>query len=313
MTRYVEDLTGARRLAVRARRHWHWGRTHGWRNLLEEKDLDPRVRVPREVRAALWRRRHGVSPGEAVPVLLVGVQRSGTNMMVHGLDAAPEFEVRNEGDRRAFANFRLRPEPVIRDLVQRSRHRYVLLKPLCDSHRVDQLLDTLGTPQPGRAVWAYRDVDGRVRSALAKFGDVNLRVLQDLVQGRAASRWQVQRLSPESIDLIRSLDPATLSPESGAALFWYVRNALFFELGLDRRTDVALASYGAFLADPPAEMTRLCTFLGLPYRDALVAHVARRPPALRRDLALHPVLRERCQQLLERLDAAHAARAPARD
>ena len=290
---------------MKARRHWHWGRTHGWADLLEEKDLDPRVRVPRELSKALWRRRHGVAPGQAVPVLLVGVQRSGTNALAHGLDAAPEVEVRNEGDRRAFADFKLRPEPVVRALVERSRHRYVLLKPLCDSHRVDLLLDGLGTTQPGRALWAYRDVDGRVRSALAKFGDVNLRVVQDLALGRAGSRWQVQRLSEESLELVRSLDPATLTPESGAALFWYVRNMLFFELGLDRRPDVALTSYGGLLADPEAEMGRLCAFLGFGYRPELVGHVAARPPALRRDLALHPVLRRRCDELLERLDEAH--------
>lgn len=310
MSRYAEDLTGARRLAVKVRRHWEWGRRHGWADLLEEKDLDLRTRVPRELRKAAWRRRHGGRPGEAVPVLLVGVQRSGTNVLTHGLDEAPEVEVRNEGDRRAFADFKLRPEPVVRALVEGSRHRVVLLKPLCDTHRVDQLLDGLGTTQPGRAVWAYRDVDGRVRSALAKFGDVNLRVMQDLVQGRAGARWQVQRLSPASLELVHALDPASLTPESGAALFWCVRNSLFFELGLDRRPDVALASYGALLADPAAEMRRLCSFLGLPYRPALVAHVAARPPALRRDLDLHPVLRERCQELLERLDAAHARSSP---
>ena len=47
--------------------------------------------------------------------------------------------------------------------------------------------------------------------------------------------------------------------------------------------------------------------LGFPSWPALVAHVAARPPALRRDLALHPVLRRRCDELLERLDEAHRA------
>jgi hypothetical protein len=36
-------------------------------------------------------------------LFLVGVQRSGTNMMAHGLDEAPEFEVYNEGNVKAFA------------------------------------------------------------------------------------------------------------------------------------------------------------------------------------------------------------------
>ena len=37
--------------------------------------------------------------GLATPVYLVGLQRSGTNMLARGLDIAPEFEVHNENDR----------------------------------------------------------------------------------------------------------------------------------------------------------------------------------------------------------------------
>ena len=59
----------------------------------------------------------------------------------------------------------------------------MLFKPLCDSHRTDHLLDDLRTASPGRAVWVYRDVDGRVRSALAKFGDGNRQVLREFADG----------------------------------------------------------------------------------------------------------------------------------
>src|SRR5207248_1518559 len=157
-----------------------------------------------------------VDAGTAAPVWLVGVQRSGTNMVVRGLEASPEVEVRNENDSKAFERFRLRPDTVLRQIVLASRHRYVLFKPLCDSHRVDELL-ALHTPTSGRAIWAYRGVDGRVRSALAKFGDANLRVLTEIAAGRGGDRWQAQRLSRESLDLIRSFDWPAVSPASAAA------------------------------------------------------------------------------------------------
>jgi hypothetical protein len=301
---YVEDLSGLRRGVVRARRNWYWGRTHGWAALAEEHDVNPFVRVPRAVRKRRWRRAHGGPRGGATPVYLVGAQRSGTNMVVHGLDESPEFEVRNEGDRRAFENFKLRPDPVIRDLVEASRHRYVLLKPLCDSHRVDHLLDDVGTTKPGLAIWAYRDVDGRVRSALAKFGDVNLRVLRDLAAGKAGERWQVQRLSPDSVDLVRSLDLDRMSAASGAALFWYLRNRLYFELGLHERPDATLVSYDAFLARPHEAMRSLCGFLRFEYQPRLVAHVSPRAPAWTEPLELHPEVRRRCTELEERLGVA---------
>ena len=293
----------ARWVAMRLRRHWEWGRRHGFRRLIEEDQLNPFERIPLMLRKQRWRAAHDVAPN-AIPVHLVGVQRSGTNMLVRGLERSPEFEVRNENDGDAFERFQLRPDPVIRDLVMRSGHRYVLLKPLCDSHRVGEILDTLGTPSHGRAIWAYRDVDGRVRSALAKFGTNNLEVLGEIAAGRGRDRWQARGLSPENLALIESFDYAAMTPESAAALFWYVRNSLYFEQGLDARSDVALASYDRFLADPDANMRALCAFLDFPFHSALSAHIERREAPERRPLDIDPAIRQRCDELTARLDAA---------
>ncbi|MBV8160005.1 MAG: hypothetical protein JO265_03680, partial [Acidimicrobiia bacterium] len=224
-------------LTRKAARHWRWARQDGLSSLIEEDDLRPIHRATRAWRKWRWRRSRPVAAGTAMPVWLVGVQRSGTNMVVRGLEESPEVEVHNENDGSVFERFRLRPDPVVRQLVLTSRHRYVLFKPLCDSHRIDQLL-SLDTPTPGRAIWAYRGVDGRVCSALAKFGDTNLRVLSDIAAGHGADTWQAQRLSDDNLALIGSFDWTSMSPASAAAVFWYVRNSLFFDLGLDRREDV---------------------------------------------------------------------------
>jgi hypothetical protein len=293
----------ARWIAMRLRRHWEWGRRHGFRRLIEEDQLNPLERIPLAIRKRRWRAAHHVAPN-AMPVYLVGVQRSGTNMLVRGLERSPEFEVRNENDGDAFERFQLRPDPVIRDLVMRSGHRYVLFKPLCDSHRVGEILDTLGTPGHGRAVWAYRNVDGRVRSALAKFGANNLNVLGEIAAGRGRDRWQARGLSAENLALIESFDYAAMTPESAAALFWYVRNSLFFEQGLDAREDVALASYDRFLADPDANMRALCGFLDFPFDPSLSSHIERRPAPERRPLDIDPVIRRHCDELTARLETA---------
>ena len=290
-------------IGMRVRRHWEWGRAHGFRRLIEEDQLNPMERVPLAVRKRRWRRSHSVAP-DAVPVYLVGVQRSGTNMLVRGLERSPEFEVRNENDGDAFERFQLRPDPVVRDLVMRSGHRYVLFKPLCDSHRVDEILDGLGTPSPGRAIWAYRDVDGRVRSALAKFGTNNLDVLTEIAAGRGDHRWQARGMSAENRALVESFDYPTMTPESAAALFWYVRNSLYFERRLDRRDDVTLACYDRFLADPDRNMRALCAFLDFPFDASLAAHIERREAPERRPLDIDPEIRRHCDDLSARLEQA---------
>jgi hypothetical protein len=290
--------------ATRLRRHVGWLRTQGLGRLIEEDQLNPVDRVATAVGRWRWRLANRSRPAGGVPVLLVGLQRSGTNMLVRGLERAPEFQVYNENNQAAFSRFRLRPDPVLRRLIDSSRHPYVLVKPLCDSHRTAELLDGLGTRHPGRALWVYRSPDGRTRSALAKFGDSNLVALREIATGGGWDRWEAQRLSQDSLDLLASFDWTTMSAASASALFWVVRNRLYFELGLDRRPDVLLVSYDAALRDPEAELRRISAFLGFPYRASLIEHIEPRPPATPGPLAIDDRVREYCEALAIRLDAA---------
>lgn len=293
-------------LLERIQRRLDWVRRLG--QFVGEDKLHPLERIRTTSAKRRWRRLHRVAP-RAVPVFVVGVQRSGTNMLVRGLERAPEFEVHNEDDRRAFQRFRLRSDDEIRALVSRSGHAYVLFKPLCDSHRATELLDDLGAPSAGRAIWIYRHYEGRARSAVAMFGSNNLNVLRELRAGHGQGRWQAQGLSAASWDLIASTDYEALSPEAAAALFWCVRNEIYFEQGLDARSDVMLVSYEAFLEAPTATMGALCNFLEFAYDDRLVAHIRRRPERGRGELALPPAIQERCDALERRLDAAAAEKA----
>lgn len=256
-------------------RHAYWARTEGFARLVEEDRLDPRERVGTAVRKARWRRRSGGTPGAARPVYVVGLQRSGTNMLLRGLDAAPEIEARGENDRELFERFRLRDPDTLAAAVGRSRHHLVLLKPICDSHRVDLLLDDPRLPR-GKAIWVVRDVVERARSEVSKFGPANLIALREIAAGRGELRWQGERLPAASVELVRSFDTATMTPHTAAALFWVVRNQLVFDLGLDARDDVLLVSYDAFAADPVSEMSRITTFLDFPFSPALCSHVTRR-------------------------------------
>ena len=289
----------------RVQRHVHWARTEGVGRLVEEDQLDPRERVRTAWEKAAWRRRHGVERGTAVPVYVVGLQRSGTNMLLRGLEQAPEVEVRGENDRTLFDRFRLRPVERLRGTVLASRHTHVVIKPLCDSQRVDSLLDLHGMA-PGRAVWAYRDVDGRARSEVSKFGDSNLGALRAIADGRAGGMWQGERLPETTVATIRELDPHQLSAYDGAALFWWARNRLYFDLGLDRREDVILSSYEALVSDPEATMRDLCTHIGFPYRPELVAHIERRSTHGSAPLDIAAPVRALCDELGAELERARA-------
>ena len=272
-----EDRTTVGRARARVERHIQWVRRDGLARVAEEDGLDPRQRVRAAVRSRRWRAAHAVPVGTARPVFVVGVQRSGTNMVLRGLEQDPSVEVHNENDRSVFDRFQLRDDELVRATVHRSRHEVVLFKPLCDSHRIADLLASFAAPglpvgQPAKAVWVYRGVDGRARSAVQKFGDVNRRVLAEIARGEGRERWQSQRLSEETLRLVRQVDPERLSPESAAALFWVVRNSLFFDQGLHLRPDVHLVNYERFVLEPEDESTALAHFVGVAPDYGLWAH-----------------------------------------
>ena len=298
----------ASKIIHKLRQNWRWSKAHRWAHLIEEHDLDPLVRARRAVRKTWWRMVHRAERILPAPLFLVGVQRSGTNLLAHSLDELPEFQVYNEGNTKAFDHFRIRALSTIEKLVGQSRARFVLFKPLCDSHRTPELLEHFGTR--ARAIWAYRNVDGRVRSAVAKFGDTNLRVLRAFAAGeqqRPWNAWQIAGLSADNTAFIRSFDLKDITAESGAALFWYVRNALYFELGLNQRTDTILVNYDEFLAEPERVAIGTCRFLEIPYRKAMIATIDQRRPTQRPPLPIDPRIRERCSALKERLDATCSA------
>jgi hypothetical protein len=306
-----EDEGRLRFVAGKVARHVRWARTEGLSRLVEEDRLDPRERVRTAWAKAAWRRRHGVQPGTARPVLVVGLQRSGTNMLTRGLDLAPQVEVRNENDRTVFHRYRLRPDDVLVRTVRGSRHQLVLVKPLCDSHRVADLLDHPGMPG-GRALWVFRDPDDRARSEVSKFGSSNLLALQAISSGDL-SGWQAQRLPESSVELVRSLEPGSMTPDTAAVLFWVVRNRLWFDLGLDQRPDCLLVGYDAFVDDPQGALGQVCSFIGLPHGPHLHAHVERRDSHRSRPLDIDPRVRELADRTWEDLQvAARAAAARAR-
>ena len=141
-----------------------------------------------------------------------------------------------------------------------------------------------------------------MRSAVAKFGGEGLRALREVADGRT-DVWQAGGLSDERLAQLRSFDLEHFSHESAAALFWFLRNSLYFDLGLDRRDDILLASYGRFVEDPESSMRRICEFLGVGYGPEMVAHVDARAASTSR-VEIDPEVRRLCDELTGRLDAA---------
>jgi hypothetical protein len=237
-----------------------------------------------------------------VPLFVVGCQRSGTTMVLRVLSRARDCRVYHEDNREAFdAEFRLRDDATILRLIEESPEPVVVFKPLVDSHRTSRLLELHPN---ARAVWLYRHYRDVAGSAVRKWGDD----FRDATWGFASGEAETldQRILSEHVTggtaaLLRTLcEGAEPTPANGAALYWYLRNVLYFDLQDDPR--VLLIKYRDVVTNPERSFGRIRAFAGGGSSgeglDTVRADSLGKHAGLRLDRAIE----ERCEGLLGSLD-----------
>lgn len=221
------------------------------------------------VRNRAYRAIRSVPEAERRTILVLGCQRSGTTLMLEVFDedtrtlSFPEFSVVSgvgEG------GIRLRPLPEVNALIERRRAPITVLKPLVESQHAPRLLDGLAN---ARGVWMFRGFESVAASNVGYFGADNSERDLRLLLTNDPPNWRGE-VVPDAVRAVLEKHYASdMSPYDAAALFWWARNHLFFDLGLDQRPDVFLCEYEALVADPPGVMHSIYEFCGLdpPGRD----------------------------------------------
>lgn len=236
-------------------------------------------------------------------VFVVGSQRSGTRLPLHVMDCSPEIATFTEGSAPFFRGVLLQPLDRVEQLVKRSPSPVVALKPICETHRIHELLDRF----PGsKAIWIFRHYAGAVRSASAKWKS-GRDSLGRLAAGQLEGDWRAGGLSDERLQLVRRLYRKEMSLNDANAVMWYLRNALFFDLHTDTRAEVLLVRYEDLLSDPDRGFARMFDFIGVPI-PASAAGVIRRSGGGSRPLpAMSEEIRSMCEELHNRLVTHYTA------
>jgi hypothetical protein len=238
-------------------------------------------------------------PNEPRLVVFVGgVQRSGTNMMMDVLERSLETSVFHERDPRAFQDYMMFAPSVIHRLVDESPARCVVIKALCESQDLAQLLRDFA---PAKGIWSLRRYEDMVNSHVRSWpGEVS--TMHRLVADRNSMKWRGRGMSDETYATIKRLHRPDLDDWSAAALFWYLRNMLFFEQGLDRDPRVRVVKYETLVSTPDQEFRELFDFLGLTYSRRVASVVHSR--SIRKNVPprIDPAIREVCDALSRRFD-----------
>jgi hypothetical protein len=244
--------------------------------------------------------------GSAVPVLVFGEQRSGTNMLLRCFGRCPTTAMYNETDDDAFVDYELRDLAEVRQLVARSSASHVVLKPTADGNRAAEIMDAL----PGsRAIWIYRDYRDAISSALVLFRETSLQYLENVANRSPEARWRAINITDDDRALIRGHLQRGLSEQSARALIWSIRNGFFFRQGLDRRADVLLLNYEQLVRDPATVVERAYRFVGLEFSEKFTRNVFATSIGRRPSPDVDPAVEQLCSEMLERLDGCRARQA----
>jgi hypothetical protein len=231
-------------------------------------------------------------------VFVIGSQRSGTRLPLQLMDHSPDIITFSEGTAPYFDSVLLCSLDRIDERHRRSMFPVVALKPICETHRVNELLGRF----PGsKAVWIFRHFEPAVTSASKKWksGREGVRRLATGNLDRAG--WRAGGLTPEKLALVRRLYRDDMSLHEANAVMWYLRNSLFFDLGADRRPDVLLVRYEDLLADPNVHGGRMFEFIGVDVPEGFQQSIRQSSGSRREFPPMAEEIRALCTDVHDRL------------
>ena len=234
------------------------------------------------------------------PLLVSGVQRSGTNMLLGVLEASVETSVFREGDPRAFDNYALRTVDEVQRLIAASPAPTVVVKALLEAGRLSELMAALDAS----AIWVFRGYQDMINSYVRTWPGGRNR-LDQIVAGEALDDWRAQGLTPATLEVVRRHYDPSMSDADAIALFWVYRNQMFFDQGLAERTDVLPVFYDDLVARPTVVSRIICQFAHITYTPKLIRSVKSSSVRKNEPPALRPEIAGLCDEMLARLQGVY--------
>jgi hypothetical protein len=198
---------------------------------------------------------------------------------------------------------RLVPIETVKRLVSQSRKRVVVFKPNNDLQYAGVFLDA---DPNSRVLWVYRDYRDAINSSIKRWGNAHRDIMLGIARGRILHAGQAaiaegvgETLLAELQDLCR--DAPGL--EDGAALLWYARNSLYYDLHLEDNR-VRLVNYEATVRNPRKQFARMFEFAGVRFKHRYVRGVFGSSIGKEDPPELDERIEAKCRSLMRRLDAS---------
>lgn len=242
-------------------------------------------------------------------LFIVGCQRSGTTMMLHifegdlNTQCFAERSKLTSNDR--ARGIRLNSPELMKREFSRIKAPLIIVKPLVESQNVTELLDYFNN---SRAVWMFRNCKDVALSNIKQFGiDSGLNNLRPIINNDT-SNWRAERVSDYVRDTIARYFAEDMSPYDAAALFWFARNSIYFDLNLQEDPRVMLCRYEDFVVEPEKNMREIYQKVGQAFPDTGIASIVHSNSIKKgKDIDFSPEIAQLVQEMQTKLEAAYRA------
>ncbi len=270
---------------------------------LRDKDnLDTKSLIERKAWLAWKRFDQRLHPysGEKKCILIPGMQRSGSKLLVRIFEWSRLTDCYPEVDKRAFDFYQMRNVDHIRHLKNQSNAEFFVIKALCESDQTALLLEYF---KPAQAIWIWRDFRDCVNSCIRNFTSF-ASIAHSIAENPLMAGWRGRGMSEATWNIVRDHNKPDMNEATGAALQWYYRNVLFFEQNFDHSPRVATVRYEDMVSHPVETASAIFKFAGVPdFSPWVVRKIHARSLKKNATPPITPAVFDLCMQLQERFQA----------
>lgn len=216
-----------------------------------------------DARKILWQLTHNRGDKEQMVVMVAGVQRSGTTMLMNVLAQFLGSRVHTENDQSVFRNYHLREPEVVKARLKSSLPHCHVFRVQFDAEKLQGYLEQF---RPSKAIWVFRHFGDVVNSYMRMWPGGRNKV-DNILADRSWDGWQARTITDETYRTMSECYSANMTDASAIALFWYFRNQMFFDQQLANNERVLPLNYEQFVANPTRYCKELADFIGAPFRQ----------------------------------------------
>ena len=247
-----------------------------------------------------------ITPGKVLMIL--GCQRSGTSLIYWIFERDLNTKIYREKSKLTSHDpekLRLNSYQFIQKEIYKHNANLIIMKPLVESQNAITLLNSI---RNSKVLWMYRNYNDVISSNLKAFGVGNgIKDLLPIIKNQITN-WRCENISDETKSIISKYFSETMNPFDAAALFWLVRNRLFFENKLYENEKIMLFKYEDLVSNPEKSMRRIYKFVDCKFPgNKIIKSVHSKSIGKGTNVKLTSGIKQLCEVLLYKMDSIYSA------